>query len=367
MVLSGQPRGAPIDVSATNIRGLGAVRLVESLLPSLERAGGEEIGRVWLPDRGPLAGYGAGECSGRYHVYRRFLPNAISRVLECTLLSGRLGHGRSILVLGDVPIRRTYKQVIFVHSFFIVRGSSGTGLAQRLKGAVMRAVFKANLTWVDAAIVQTTGMQSELAAAYPELRGKIFVVSQPPPQWLLGAPQRDGVRREGGLRLFYPAADYPHKNHVLIRRYCASLQADGSVEAIAVTVDRPGGMPPGGVLRYLGQIEPAGVVRQYAECDALLFPSLEESYGLPLVEAMHLGLPILVADLPYAHLLCGEGAIYFDPASVESLGAAVAELGRRLSAGWQPDWSAQLADMPRDWDEVAARMLAVFDSVGDNS
>lgn len=364
MVLSRQTRDVPIDISATNIRGLGAVRLVESLLPSLERVGGDNIGRVWLPDGGPLASYGAGDRSGRYRVYRRLLPNAVSRVLECTVLSGRLARGRSILGLGDLPIRGARKQVVFVHSSFIVRGSSGTGPVQRLKGAVLRAVFKANLRWVDAAIVQTACMQSELVAAYPELQGKIFVVSQPAPQWLLGKPRRDGARREGGLRLFYPAADYPHKNHALIRSYGASLEAGGRVETIAVTVGRVVGDPPGGVLRHLGQIEPAEVVRQYAECDALLFPSLAESYGLPLVEAMYLGLPILVADLPYARILCGDGAIYFDPASVESLDGAVAELGRRLSSGWRPDWSAQLAGMSRDWDEVAARMLAVFDRVG---
>jgi hypothetical protein len=366
VVLNNLMRIAPIDISATNIRGMGAVRLVESLLPSLERIGADRIGRIWLPDGGPLASYGAGRHPNRYRIYRRFLPNAISRILECTLLSGRVGRGRPVLILGDIPVRGAAKQVVFVHSPFIVGGSSGSGLAQRLKGEMLRSVFRANLRWVDAVIVQTQAMRSALGDAYPELREKIHIVSQPAPRWLLGGVSNETPRKPGGLRLFYPAAGYPHKNHALIRRYANLPGRTDAIESITVTVEQPAG-EAATALRYLGQIEPAEVMRQYAACDALLFPSLDESYGLPLVEAMHLGLPIVAADRPYAHVLCGEGAIYFDPTSDASLAAAIDELAARLSSGWRPDWSAQLADMPRDWDEVAARMLAVFDSTGDSA
>lgn len=364
MVLNSSTRLAPIDISATNIRGLGAVRLVESLLPSLERVGADQIERIWLPDGGPLASYGADKHPERYRIYRRFLPNAVSRVLECTLLSGRIGRGRSVLILGDIPVRGAARQVVFVHSSFIVGGSSGSSIAHRFKGLMLRGVFRANLRWVDAVIVQTQAMQSALGKAYPELCGKIHVVSQPAPQWLLGGILRDVPREPGGLRLFYPAAGYPHKNHALIRRYVNLPGCTDAIESIAVTVEQPAGEAATS-LRYLGQIEPAEVIRQYSMCDALLFPSLDESYGLPVVEAMYLGLPIVAADRPYAHVLCGEGAIYFDPASEASLAVAIDELAARLSSGWQPDWSARLANMPRDWDEVAARMLALFDRVGE--
>ena len=46
-------------------------------------------------------------------------------------------------------------------------------------------------------------------------------------------------------------------------------------------------------------------------------PSLVETVGLPLLEAMSLNVPVLAADRPYAHDICEDAAVYFDPLSVE--------------------------------------------------
>ncbi len=80
---------------------------------------------------------------------------------------------------------------------------------------------------------------------------------------------------------------------------------------------------------------------RYATVDGVMFLSTSESYGLPLVEAMACGLPVVCPDLEYARTICGDVAIYFDPNDVASLRAAVTELHRRLAAGWSPDWSLQ--------------------------
>src|SRR3546814_3168433 len=73
------------------------------------------------------------------------------------------------------------------------------------------------------------------------------------------------------------------------------------------------------------------------------------------------GLPILAAERPYARSLCGDAAIYFDPSTAASLDAAIGELRRRLSMGWTPDYAERLALIPHDWDEVARRIIALFD------
>lgn len=362
MVLNSETTGEPVDILATNIRGMGAVRLVESLLPSLERVGGDRIARVWLPDAGPLAEYGSG--GAQYFRYKRILPNAVSRILECMIFSSKLGRGRSVLTLGDLPIRVARRQVVFVHNPFILRGSSGSSLLPRVKAAAIRAVFKANLKSANAIIVQTEAMRSQLTATYPELAGRIHLVAQPAPQWLLDAADRPARPAGERLRLFYPAAGYPHKNHALLRDFARVADSDSAVESISLTIQAGPNDGQPGLLRHLGPLTPTEMIEQYSRCDALVFPSLDESYGLPLVEAMFLGLPVIAADLPYAHALCGNGAIYFDPNSVASLTAAIGELATRRSSGWSPDWSAQLAHIPRDWDSVARQMLAIVDAAG---
>jgi glycosyltransferase involved in cell wall biosynthesis len=101
------------------------------------------------------------------------------------------------------------------------------------------------------------------------------------------------------------------------------------------------------------------MVQAYRDVDGLLFLSTEESYGFPLIEAMFMGIPVVCPDLPYAHELCSDGAIYFDPNSISSLHDALVTLNMRFSEGWWPDWTRQLSVLPKNWDVVADSMIAV--------
>lgn len=57
----------------------------------------------------------------------------------------------------------------------------------------------------------------------------------------------------------------------------------------------------------------------YCRSDILLFASLTESFGHPLIEAMAAGVAILTSDIPVHREICGEAALYFDPLDPDSL------------------------------------------------
>jgi glycosyltransferase involved in cell wall biosynthesis len=61
----------------------------------------------------------------------------------------------------------------------------------------------------------------------------------------------------------------------------------------------------------------------YDQADIFVFPSLVESFGHPLVEAMTHGLPIIAADIPVNREVCGDAALYFSPLSAEDLAQRV--------------------------------------------
>lgn len=63
----------------------------------------------------------------------------------------------------------------------------------------------------------------------------------------------------------------------------------------------------------IGVVEPKDLAYIYKNVDIFLFPSLTESLGLPLVEAMSFSLPVIVSDREYAHEVCGENALFFNP------------------------------------------------------
>ena len=350
---------APIHVAASNIHGLGASQLVQSLLPALATVARDRIGTVFVPETGPLGSL-ATDLGLVAATIRRRLPNAASRVVECLAPSHYYPVAGDMLVLGDLPLAVPGKQVLLVHRLHMVSGADTGSASGNAKVAVSRWLFRRNASRVHRAIVQSNIIAGDLRENFPELGDRIRIIPQPAPKWLVDAPRRPpDWAGERPLHLFYPASPYPHKNHVLLNDYAARFGAGGEA-LIILTLEAVGsGLSP--PLMPVGLQEAGGMRAQYADADALLFPSLDESFGLPLVEAMTLGLPILAAERPYARSLCGDAAIYFDPSAAASLHAAIGELRRRLSMGWTPDYAERLALIPHDWDEVARRMIALFD------
>ena len=73
------------------------------------------------------------------------------------------------------------------------------------------------------------------------------------------------------------------------------------------------------IITNLGHVDSSMIAALYQQGDALLMPTLLESYGLPYVEAMFHGKTVLTSDLDFAHDVCGDAAFYFDPFSAESI------------------------------------------------
>lgn len=351
----------PVRLHLTNVAGAGASQLLQSLLPALERDPYVAVERIDLPDRGALATYRSNSTTTVTKVYRRRLPNAVSRILECTWLADRFDGASPLLVLGDLPLHCRGPQTVFVQQSNLLNPERIDWQPGHFKYALARAIFRLNLAQVRAFIVQTDVMRDALERSYPSVSGRVHVIAQPVPSWLLHSGLKRSARtcQAGqGLNLIYPAAGYPHKNHALLS--LLDPQAGWPVERLMLTLDpivHPA--PQLSWVKCSGFLSPEAMIEAYAQVDALLFLSKDESYGFPLVEAMFVGLPIVCPDLPYAHTLCGDQAIYFDPNSPDSLHQALHTLQSRLDKGWWPNWQDRLADMPPDWETVARRMLAV--------
>lgn len=61
------------------------------------------------------------------------------------------------------------------------------------------------------------------------------------------------------------------------------------------------------------------LVNLYRNTKALVVPSLMEGFGLPSLEAMANGCPVLASDIPSFHEICDKAAVYFNPKSVDDL------------------------------------------------
>jgi len=352
-----------ISIHLTNVTGIGASQLLESLLPALVECDTANIRQIYLPETGLLSRFSSAVKSVIIKKYRRFLPKAISRFLECTLFSYQFDDSTPILVLGDLPLRVKSRQTLFVQTSHLIVPQSFKWHLGAWKFRIARFIFRLNLDRVSTFIVQTERMRDGLINSYPSIKNRIHIIAHPVPAWLLEShsESRDNkIFQDRDLRLFYPAAGYPHKNHSLLNQI-EGIESDyWPVESLLLTIDDS--MNPAPKIAWVhcvGLLTPSEMIRAYGGVDGLVFLSKQESLGFPLLEAMYLGLPVVCPDLPYARTLCGDQAIYFDPDSVQSLRDAITQLKELLSNNWKPDWSGQLRDIPKTWEDVASQILDI--------
>lgn len=79
-------------------------------------------------------------------------------------------------------------------------------------------------------------------------------------------------------------------------------------------------------ISFYGGVSDEQYAQILGECHALVTASLEEGFGLPLIEAMQGGIPVICSDIDIFHEVAGDGALYFDPSSSQDFAIKVHKL-----------------------------------------
>ncbi len=117
-------------------------------------------------------------------------------------------------------------------------------------------------------------------------------------------------------------------------------------------------------VRILGFVDEADLPALYRSAALFVFPSLYEGFGLPVLEAMACGVPVVCSNASSLPEVAGDAALLVDPFDVDGLSRA---MGRVLEdEGLRGEMVARgLAQAARfTWDGAARQLLAVFDVLG---
>ena len=236
----------------------------------------------------------------------------------------------------SAPVRPPCASVVTIHDLiYATNPESSTALMNRGLGFLIPAVARSATRIIAPSNATRRAIEGELGIA-PE---RIDVVPEGPGRSPPGdgaATDEEAIRKRLGLRdssvILSVSARRPHKN---LRRL---------VEAMALVPDAvlvlPGYATPfddelrsvaveAGVsdrVRLCGWLADAELEGLYRIAACMVFPSLAEGFGLPVLEAMERGVPVATSASTALAEVAGGAAVLFDPLSVGSIAGALNEL-----------------------------------------
>lgn len=113
-------------------------------------------------------------------------------------------------------------------------------------------------------------------------------------------------------------------------------------------------------VRLLGFVPDEDLPALYAGASCFLYPSLYEGFGLPVLEAMAVGCPVLTSDRGSLKEVAGEAAVEVNPESVEAIA-----FGIKVALEKKSELSAKgiIQAQRFSWEQTAARTMTVYESV----
>ena len=185
------------------------------------------------------------------------------------------------------------------------------------------------------------------------------------------------IRLKYGLHrpfMYYPAATWPHKNHKTLLAALKLLQDRGRFDgqlilsgvarkANSAIMEEIGRLGLQDTVRVLGYLPYEDLPCLYNLARLLVFPSLFEGFGIPLVEAMACGCPVVCSNVTSIPEVIGDAGETFDPSSVE-------DIVEKVSLFWNDEEERKILKAKGlervrsglfSWEEVARKTIHVYE------
>jgi glycosyltransferase involved in cell wall biosynthesis len=238
------------------------------------------------------------------------------------------------------------------------------GLQRHIEKRFRETAARADLILTPSAcsradIISILGMPASKVTVTP-LAADDFRPASGPPDYT-GLATRFGIPRNYFL---YVGVNEERKNLARLREAFRQVHSGSGPQTALVICGSaaPPGPPEPGV-HWVGRVSEAELRALYHAALAFVLPSLFEGFGLPLLEAMASGTPVLCSRAASLPEVAGEAALYFDPLDV----AALADVMTRCltDEALRLDLARRGLAQARTfrWEETAQRTLAAFDDL----
>lgn len=316
-------------IHATNVHQGGGRALLQPLLTALSGS----IDTVALLDSRMLT---PDDMPESVRVIR-VKPSVVDRFEAERWLADNVRTGDVVLCFGNLPplYKLSGRTVVFLQNRYLIDyvRLDSFPLNIRARLGIERLWLSNRMTNADEFVVQTPTMKNLLEA---RTQGRVPVRVLPfmtqASGYARNVAQAMAEKRET-CEFLYVASGEPHKNHRRMIEAWRLLAEEGLLPSLRLTLDETRFSTLcreieemcqryGLKVTNMGVLSHGDILALYKEVDALIYPSIFESFGLPLIEARQTGLPVLAAELDYVRdVLDPEQS--FDPHSATSIARAV--------------------------------------------
>jgi glycosyltransferase involved in cell wall biosynthesis len=174
--------------------------------------------------------------------------------------------------------------------------------------------------------------------------------------------------------LLYPARPWPHKKHKRLFEALLILQRHHQVKLKLVLSgferdEVPADWQPlleslgGDTVQIVGYLPRHEMVALYQTADCLVFPSLFEGFGLPVLEAMAAGTPAICSDAGSLPEVAGDAAVFVDPFDSFDLAEAIYTLHTNPAMRKKLIETGRIRAAKFSWDSTAEKTLDLYKTV----
>lgn len=267
------------------------------------------------------------------------------------------------------PVRRSLPLVMTVHDVLPLRFPE---LFTRVNATHMRLMAKAVLPRADRVITGSAFTRAELVELVGVPVDRIEVVPYASgPRFRPGEPDRERLRARFGLGGRYVVCVgtlEPRKNLVAALRAFRHVAAEHDDLTLAVVggqgwrneaFERELEQDAGRVVST-GHVSDEELAGLYAGAECLVFPSLSEGFGFPVLEAMACGTPVVSSDRTSLPEVVGDAGLLVDPEDDEQIAAALARIlaSPQLAADLRERGLRQAARF--SWDACADATVEIY-------
>ncbi|BCW59046.1 glycosyltransferase family 1 protein [Arthrobacter sp. StoSoilB20] len=262
---------------------------------------------------------------------------------------------------------RRYGLVLTLHDLIYYEHPAPPGFLPAPVRLLWRLYHKA--FWPQRLLLNRADIVATISRTTEALMAK-YALTKRPVRIVGNAPQPGQQPRdpEAGAdkALLYMGSFMPYKNVETMIRGMAGLE-DYTLHLLSrITPERKAELeaivPAGAKVIFHNGVTDAEYDKLLLRATALISLSRAEGYGLPLVESMALGTPVIASDIPIFREVGGDAVSYVDPESPEEFAAAVTALGH--DGLWQRRSRASAARASEfNWDVSARQLLAAAEEV----